>query len=145
MHMLIDVAAMYKGSDEGWCRGGDSPVWSARDELGIMDDLMTDLIRTHYALLKSAKKDWKPVRLLETMEEEGMACWEDHNTFEDSIDLVRTVLACRTAKMLANKIVGHKLPPELVEVVQEYICSDEALLVTPTHSTYPWWSDGRRW
>lgn len=106
-----------------------------------MDELMTDLIRIQYQKAKSSKQDWDPCRLIEKIElvqedlpelveEEDCDPEDEDKLFQKLLWLLKLVDSRRVAKLLADKVAGHRLPAELVEIVRDYTCCDGPLTRT---------------
>lgn len=111
------------------------------EELIPMEKLMCDLIREQYTASQRSKTDWVPEELMEKMNEvrsERYACEVDfgecdptdrEHLFDESLSLLEIVWSRRVATVLATRAVGHLLPPELVDMVRDCICSDVELRV----------------
>lgn len=112
-------------------------------ELRPMDGLMCELIRLQYWACEVSNVDWEPMELIKQM---GNINWmggtylmrpRDHHemdelelsgTFDSSRYLLQLACQRQTVTMLADRLTGHILPPELVEMVRDYICDEEELL-----------------
>ena len=103
---------------------------------------MADLIRAQYNEARLSKRYWDTSDLqgkIEEVVDERIPADVDFGScdpgdgeklFSNSGFLIGLVESCRVAAMLADKVVGRRLPGELVEIVQAYICNDEALRIT---------------
>ncbi|KAK3703003.1 hypothetical protein LTR37_014733 [Vermiconidia calcicola] len=139
MNLLIKAAT---GFVEDYNRETtDLDCWDgAEDVLWPMGDLMAEFIRTMYFETRTSKEHWDYRRLMKRIEElrdNEISRVVDMNSdeglkgldmpFEESINLLHVVVSLDTASVLANKVVGHRLPAELSEMVKGFICSDDAL------------------
>ena len=99
------------------------------DELFEMNSLMGDLVRDQFQACKVLRQDWNPAAFIRDIEEmrEWRNAGDDDDCFEHSLRLLHLVSYRRVAGMLALKVTGLHLPAELVEMVQDCICSDEEL------------------
>ena len=79
---------------------------------------------------------WDTAGLIEQINEirfggrDGSAGFDPENRealFEKALELLQLVQSRRVAVMLADKVTGHQLPVELVEMVRDYICGDKSL------------------
>lgn len=142
MKLLVEIADGYcTENGERNFTSDEAGYRSGKPEIDLMDKLMCDLIREHYTAVQISKVEWDTDQLLEEIaevREERYPCEMDfgecdprdrENAFENSIDLLELIESRRVATMLASKVTAHLFPPELVDMVRDYICSDEELRV----------------
>lgn len=143
MNLLVEAADEYCTTNGEWNYKSDT-YHKGDTELIPMDDLICDLIREHYTVLKKSRAEWDSVDLnglIDQMDEvrsERYPAWVDfgncdqrdrEDLFEQSWDLLQIVCYRQVATVLASKVTGHRLPAELVDMVADAICSDEELCV----------------
>ena len=102
-----------------------------------MDDLMVQIIRSQYTTVRASKQDWDPSELHERIEtlvqDEIHAEFLTHGRrdteglFQCARRLLYNVVARKAAILLTHKVVGDRLPIELVEMIQDFVCNDEDL------------------
>ena len=139
MELLMDTADRYREENGEWNFTSDT-YRSGDRESAIMEALMDELIRAQYQAMQSAKQHWDTSSLQEKIEEVVEERWPAEvdfgscdmrareDLFANSMCLLQLVESRRTAVMLAGKVTGHRLPAELVGMVQDYICSDDHLM-----------------
>lgn len=114
---------------------------NGEEELVRMEELMCDLVRAHYMACRISDVEWTIIKLVKKIE--GVRCEtsvpgydyteRDSNReslFDKAQELLETVENRQAAVKLATEVAGHILPPELVFMVADCLCSDDELRVT---------------
>ncbi|KAK5128896.1 hypothetical protein LTR85_000229 [Meristemomyces frigidus] len=112
----------------------DAYVWQMASR--AVDDLfadLSDMVHDHYMATLAAGDDWDPAPLWRQMDdwEKGLTGWRVDTSNMAACWYLRNWHSWRVANLLSDRVSGHRLPPELVEMVRDQIYDDIDLTILP--------------
>ena len=135
MELLMDLISAYGRTvnlvKEGWSSDRYEVVYN---EMDSFCNELSEIAYANHMTTTAAGKDWDPAPLLQHHMQrlEGIEGWDLRGVQLTTSWYLRKWLRWRVAKLLSEKVAGHHLPPELVEMIQAELLPDgDDLIIQP--------------
>ncbi|KAK5132523.1 hypothetical protein LTR08_008907 [Meristemomyces frigidus] len=149
MSDLISLALGFNMVTSARVSHGDERSYSTGTLDGHIYPELCNIAHAHFMQTLLASNDWDPTTILCQIRAARYKLGINnsmyvHEFFAMGKWYLHQWQSQRIARLLLDRVAGHKLPPELIEMVQEYICERTDLRIAPDdEDSYEWYGGGQ--